>query len=302
MPELPEVETIKSGIEANLIGHRITDLHLRRQKLRYVIPYHLRENLINQTILNIRRRSKYLLIDLCSNNTVLIHFGMSGRVLIYSDLYRQIMEKEKIASTCSNLLEKFDICSVFNKHDHIIFLTDQKTILIYHDVRRFGFIDLIRTDQIENSKWLKKLGVEPLDNAFNADYLAQKLRNKTCSIKSALLDQRIIAGIGNIYASEALFNARIFPFQPACSLGSNEIKTLVKSIKYILQIAIKKGGSSLKDYVLTDGSLGFFQHDFQAYNRKGKACHTKACTANIIKQISNGRATYFCPICQKNKV
>jgi formamidopyrimidine-DNA glycosylase len=274
MPELPEVETIKSYIEPLLINRKFQKIEILNPNLRIKIPDELPQILINQKITNISRRAKYIIID-CSNNIkVIIHLGMTGKIRAYQD--------------------KFSV----NKHDHIIFSLNNKTKLIYNDVRKFGFITFEVKADIKEISFFAKLGIEPLSPEFNQKYFAKLCQKSSSEIKKFIMNQNYIVGIGNIYACEALFLSQINPQKPANSLTYKEQNLFVKNIKKILEDAISKGGSSIKDFQLVNGESGYFQNYFNVYGREKKPC--KICNTDLIRIQQSGRSTFYCGLCQKN--
>jgi formamidopyrimidine-DNA glycosylase len=292
MPELPEVETICRGLAKALVGARVVSVDARRPDLRTPLPPNLAARLKGRRIIKIRRRAKYILIDLDRGErgqraqseagigceTLILHLGMSGRMVI----------AHKPAKA--------------EKHDHLIFYFDNGVSVTFNDPRRFGLCDIAATDVLENNKLFRHLGIEPLEKNFTASWLAAKLRGKKTSLKAALLDQRLIVGVGNIYACEAMFYAVLNPKRRAGALKREEMGRLVPAIRKVLKAAISAGGSSLRDYVQADGELGYFQHHFAVYDREGKPC--KSCTCNVkktggVKRIAQGgRSTFYCPVKQ----
>ena len=275
MPELPEVETIKTSlINANIINGKITEIFRSQYKLRTASTLDLKE-LTNLTIKKISRRARYLMIELDNQTSLIIHLGMSGRLLLKTT-------------------------SPTTKHDHfalkINYQNDEKW-LIFNDPRRFGLIDLIDNQNIKQHQLLAKLGPEPLSADFNHQYLANKLANKNINIKTSLMDNQIVVGVGNIYANESLFLSKILPLRSSKSINDAEIKNLVKSIKFILNQAIANKGSSINDYVDADGNIGNFQNNFKVYGRMNQNCIK--CSNKIEKVIQNGRSSFFCQKCQK---
>ena len=270
MPELPEIETIRRGL-SSITNQKIQQIFRSDKKLRIDSDLDLKK-LINQNILSIYRQARYLLIDLSNQQTLILHLGMSGRI------------------TLSKNFDKL-------KHDHFACCLSSGEWLIYNDPRRFGFIDLITTESIKNHKMLKNLGVEPLSVDFNEKYLLEQLKNKTLNIKTALMDNKIVVGVGNIYINESLFDARISPLRNANSLNKNEIKKLVASIKKIIANAIEMGGSSISDYQNTRGELGFFQNLHKVYDRNNQKCFD--CDCNIERIVQNQRSSFYCKMCQK---
>ena len=266
MPELPEVQTTVQGLQI-LVNNEITKIKIYSTKLRYNIPKNIPKALKHNKIIKIYRVGKYIIVNLKGNNSLIFHLGMSGRLRIIKS-------------------SKF----VRKKHDHFILIT-KKNILIFNDVRKFGFIDLLKTKEIYKKYYILQLGMDALDKNLNVEYLQSKISKSIVPIKQILLNQRIIAGIGNIYANEILYDAKISPFVKGCSLNLIKIKRIIISIKKILKKAINSGGSTLKDYVSADGTLGNFQNKFKVYNREGK----KILGRKIRRKIQYGRSTFYCP-------
>jgi formamidopyrimidine-DNA glycosylase len=275
MPELPEVETVRRGLLPSLEGRRIARVVTRRPDLRVAFPPRFAERLTGQRVVSLSRRAKYILAELESGDILLLHLGMSGRVSVSAN------------------------GSGEGKHDHVIIETEDGARIVYTDHRRFGLMTLISPDERDTHKLLIGLGPEPLSPAFNARYLAKALKGKKTPIKAALLDQRIVAGLGNIYVCEALFRAGISPKRLAGSVTAARIGPLVKEIQQVLKDAIAAGGSTLRDYQHTDGELGYFQHAFQVYDRKGERCANRDCGGTIKRLVQSGRSTFFCPRCQR---
>lgn len=271
MPELPEVETVRKGLAPWLEGAKISDISVSQRQLRYPLPDNFESALIGSRIHKIHRRAKYLIFDMMGRG-FLVHLGMSGSM-------RTVSKSEAL-----------------QKHDHIVITTD-KARVVFHDPRRFGAMDLW-DDQFETHKWLKNLGPEPLGNNFSSDYLRTVCNAQSQSIKQILLDQNLIAGIGNIYASEALWRARIDPRRTAQTLKKDEIDQLVVAIRDVLNAAIISGGSSLKDHRKVNGELGYFQHQFDVYDRKGESCHRPKCEGLIHKITQSSRSSFLCELCQ----
>jgi len=293
MPELPEVETVRRGLARWVEGARIDDVKLNRADLRFPFPKGFAKALKGQTITTVGRRAKYLLFHLSGGMTWLSHLGMTGS---YRFAERSFKEPSRYYEP-----------SVDEKHDHVVLaLTHPKEgplTLIYSDARRFGFMDLF--DKEENSPYLADLGPEPLSNQFNAEEMAARFRGKTAPMKAALLDQRVVAGLGNIYASEALHRAHILPTRAAKTLvlksgkPSERLDLLATGVRDVLNEAIEAGGSTLRDFRSADGLSGYFQHHFAVYDREGEACPTPGCRGTIRRIVQSGRSTYFCPVCQK---
>ena len=279
MPELPEVETVMRGLRPVLEGKRITHALVNRGDLRWALPPHLAKRLTGSRVENFRRRGKYILMRLDGGDSVLIHLGMSGRMLV----------GHAGANTQT-------------KHEHLVIETADGGRVGFVDPRRFGSIDLVRTDAEENHKLLAGMGPEPLDDAFSAVSLSAALRDRRTPIKAALLDQSVIAGLGNIYVCEALFRAGISPLRLARSVPGARAARLVMEIKATLRETIAAGGSSLRDYVQPDGDLGYFQHAWKVYGREGEACSAcsgpPGCTG-IKRIVQSGRSTFCCPRVQR---
>jgi formamidopyrimidine-DNA glycosylase len=291
MPELPEVETVRLGLEAAVEGHRFTRVVARRPDLRKAFPPAFAERLTGRRVLKLRRRAKYLLVDLDNGDTLIVHLGMSGRLTIHG---------AKAAVKPGRFHNRTpDDGSGEGKHDHVVFETEEGTRIVFTDHRRFGLMDIAETNAIDQHALFKGLGPEPLDAAFTPAVLSTALKGKKTPIKSALLDQRVVAGIGNIYACEALFRARISPKRLAKTVAGLRCEKLVPAVKAVLTDAIKAGGSSLRDYARADGELGYFQHHFAVYDREGQPCPAKACKGTIKRIVQAGRSTFYCPSCQK---
>lgn len=281
MPELPEVETVKSGMAQVLEGAVFSDVDQRRPDLRVPFPEKLTDRLIGRRIETIARRAKYVLVYLDNRTVLVIHLGMSGRVLVMNDgrYYKP------------------------EKHDHLICGFEDGCKFVLNDPRRFGMVLLIHENEIGNYTAFSKMGPEPLGNEFSGTVLFEKLQGKKSPIKTVLLDQRVVAGLGNIYVCEALYYAGIDPQRPAESLSTDEAENLVSSIRNVLIRAIKAGGSSLKDYRTANGDLGYFQFSFAVYDREGGACPDCSCdvskTGGIKRIIQGGRSTFYCQEKQK---
>ncbi len=273
MPELPEVETICQGLRDKILNQTIIEVHhLTKHKLRQEIPVNIAQKITNSKIISIIRRAKYIQIFLDNAWVLLIHLGMSGKVLLKNKGYEH------------------------QKHDHFAFDLSDKAKVIYNDPRRFGLIALIKKDDLANHPLIKNLGIEPFDSEFNDDYLAKFLKRNQ-PIKLTLMDNKYIVGVGNIYASESLFLSKISPLRPSNSLASSEIKLLHEKIIEVLKTSIERGGSSLKDYASVSGEKGYFQNSFNVYGREGEAC--RICNNVIIKIKQGGRASFYCDQCQK---
>jgi formamidopyrimidine-DNA glycosylase len=283
MPELPEVETVKAGIAPVMVGHVIAQAQVNRPDLRWPFPDRMTERLTGQRVLGLRRRSKYILVDLESAETLLIHLGMSGRMLISGHMVGDFRHVHPAPA----------------KHDHVVFEMDSGVRITFNDARRFGAMDLMNTATQDDHWLIRDLGPEPLGNAFNETYLIERLKGRNTPIKSALLDQRIVSGLGNIYVCEVLFRAGIHPKRKAGQISAKRVTTLVPIIRQVLSEAIAAGGSSLRDYRQSDGELGYFQHVFQVYDREGQLCATLGCDRIIQRIVQSGRSSFFCPQCQR---
>jgi len=290
MPELPEVETVRMGLKPALEGHKFTHVETRRGNLRIPFPKGFAERLTGRKVKHIRRRAKYLLADLDNGETLVIHLGMSGRMGVYAE-----GKERKLGQY---VYQAAPAGAGSGKHDHVVMETNAPARIVFTDHRRFGLMTLVGTDKIDAHKLFKDIGIEPLSADFDAAFLAKALKRKKTPIKSALLDQTVIAGIGNIYACEALFRAGISPRRQAAKVPKTAIAPLVHAIKKVLEEAIAAGGSSLRDHKRVDGELGEFQHRFAVYDRAGEPCPRK--DGGTIKRITqSGRSTFYCPKCQK---
>lgn len=293
MPELPEVETVRKGLEPILVGNAFARVEQRRKDLRFPLPKHFAERLKGRTVEALDRRAKYLLARLDDGEVLVMHLGMTGRF--------SIDHANGEAETPGRFVHSQ---AGPPKHEHIVFHLGDGATIRYSDARRFGLMDLVSADGLSSYALFKGLGVEPLSSSFTPQWLATKLKGKATSIKAALIDQRLIAGLGNIYACEALFRARISPKRLAGTLATKtgkatqKTKALVDSVKAVLEDAIKSGGSSLRDYKRADGSLGEFQHRFKVYGREGKPCARKGCGGTVRRIVQGGRSTFYCPTCQ----
>ncbi len=283
MPELPEVETVRSGLAPVMEGQVIAQIDVNRPDLRWPFPDNMAGRLKGHRVLRLRRRSKYILADLSSDETLLIHLGMSGRMLISGDPLGQFAHNHPAPE----------------KHDHVVFYMENGARITFNDPRRFGAMDLMETATAETHKLLSVIGPEPLGNQFNEAYLVEKLKGRNTPMKSALLDQRIVAGLGNIYVCEALFRAGISPKRRAGAVSAQRIKALVPIIRSVLQDAIDAGGSSLRDFRQADGELGYFQHRFDVYDREGEVCRRLGCAGQVRRIVQSGRSSFYCTTCQR---
>ena len=279
MPELPEVETVRRGLQPHLEGRRIARLSLNRDGLRWKFPPDLVQTATGATVTGLRRRSKYVLLDLDREASILIHLGMSGRMLIegagVGDFHRDP--------------------SILPRHDHVVFETDEGTRITLNDARRFGMVDLIRG----SSPLLDVLGPEPLEDSFTGAVLSAAFEGRRAPVKAALLDQGVVAGLGNIYVSESLHRAGIDPRRAAGRIGRARLDALVGHIRDVLSEAIAAGGSSLRDHRQATGELGYFQHSFRVYDREGAPCPRPGCTGTIHRIVQSGRSSFWCPSCQR---
>lgn len=282
MPELPEVETVRRGLAPAMEGRRIAAAEVRRDGLRWPFPPRLAERLTGARVLSLRRRSKYILADLDTGETALLHLGMSGRVTVGAAMVGAFHhDTGRLAA-----------------HDHVVLTMEDGARITLNDPRRFGALDLVATEAVAAHPLLAGLGPEPLGNAFHAAHLAARFQGRRAPVKAALLDQRNVAGLGNIYVCEALFRAGIHPARAAGRIGAARLDRLVAAIRQVLTEAIEAGGSSLRDYRQADGALGYFQHDFKVYDREGAPCVSPGCTGRVRRIVQSGRSTWFCPRCQ----
>ena len=283
MPELPEVETVRRGLAPVMEGAVIKQADVNRPDLRWPFPERMAARLTGQMVSRLRRRSKYILADLEGGETLLIHLGMSGRMLISGDPLGQFVHDHPPAE----------------KHDHVVLHMGNGARITFNDPRRFGAMDMFVTESAKTHPLLAAIGPEPLGNSFHEAYLADALANRAMPMKSALLDQKIIAGLGNIYVCEALYRSQIHPTRPAKRVSKQRISRLVPVIREVLQDAINAGGSSLRDFRQADGELGYFQHSFDVYGREGEPCRAKGCASTIRRIMQSGRSTFYCPTCQR---
>ncbi|MBE6450594.1 MAG: bifunctional DNA-formamidopyrimidine glycosylase/DNA-(apurinic or apyrimidinic site) lyase [Alphaproteobacteria bacterium] len=279
MPELPEVETIKRALDKVIKGAKISDTKVFCRKFRVPIPDCFEQKTICATITDIKRIAKYIVLELDNKHSIIWHLGMSGKIKICESVPQDLQ-----------------------KHDHAVFYTD-KGVIIFNDARRFGMLDIVESAKLNEHFAFKNLGIDPFDEKLTADYLKQKLKNKKTPVKVALLDQSVINGIGNIYASEALYSAKISPLRESYTLSLAECESLIEAIKETLTKAIKAGGSTLRDYAKPDGSTGYFQDEHCVYNKTGQACPNCSCnlktTKGIKKIVQAGRSTFYCQTLQK---
>jgi len=293
MPELPEVETVRRGLQPVMEGAKIVKAEARRKDLRFPFQKDFVARLTGQTVTGLGRRAKYLLADLGSGDVLLMHLGMSGS-------FRVVKDDEQRGPGKFHHPRNED-----RVHDHVVFHMSSGASVIFNDPRRFGYMKIIARKALGDEPLLNGLGPEPLGNEFDAKMLAQSCANKKTSLKAALLDQRMVAGLGNIYVCEALYRSQLSPRRLAATLATKKgeptdhARRLVNAIHAVLNQAIKAGGSSLRDHRQTTGELGYFQHSFQVYDREGEKCQTAGCSGIVRRFSQNGRSTFWCPKCQK---
>ncbi len=297
MPELPEVETVRRGLEPVMQGARFDTVEARRGDLRWPLPKDFASRLEGQTVTGLGRRAKYLLADLSSGEVLLMHLGMSGSFRVAHAVSHGRGERTPG--------KYYHERTQHLTHDHVVFHMSNGARIAFNDPRRFGSMKLVARAALEQEPLLRALGPEPLGNAFDAAMLARACAGKKTSLKAALSDQRVVAGLGNIYVCEALWRARLSPKRRASTIATrggepNErARTLVQGIRDVLNDAIAAGGSSLRDHRRTDGELGLFQHHFAVYDREGERCPRRGCGGTIRRIVQGGRSTFFCPVCQQ---
>jgi formamidopyrimidine-DNA glycosylase len=301
MPELPEVETVRRGLQPVMEGSKILKVEARRKDLRFPFQKDFAARLTGQTVTGLGRRAKYLMADLGSGDVLVMHLGMSGSFRVLKDEEQEAPGKFHHPRADSRA------------HDHVVFRMSSGATVVFNDPRRFGYMKIIARGAIEDEPLLRGLGPEPLGNEFDAKMLARACVNKKTSLKAALLDQRVVAGLGNIYVCEALHRSHLSPRRLAATLATkagsrkgiaggeptDHARRLVDAIHAVLNQAIKAGGSSLRDHRQTSGELGYFQHSFQVYDRDGEKCQTPGCGGLVRRFTQNGRSTFWCPKCQK---
>ena len=283
MPELPEVETVRMGLIPAMQGRAVARAEVRREGLRWPFPERMAERLSGARVQGLRRRSKYLLLDLDTEETLLVHLGMSGRLTVSGAPLGQFVHAHPPAE----------------KHDHVVLHMEDGARVTFNDARRFGAMDLLPTGGEDAHPLLARLGPEPLGNAFHAAALANAFHGRRTPVKAALLDQRIVAGLGNIYVCEALHRAGIAPTRAAGRISRARLERLVPIVRDVLREAIAAGGSSLRDHRQATGELGYFQHSFAAYGREGAPCRSDGCGGIIRRIVQSGRSTFHCPRCQR---
>ncbi|MBS7697071.1 MULTISPECIES: bifunctional DNA-formamidopyrimidine glycosylase/DNA-(apurinic or apyrimidinic site) lyase [unclassified Chelatococcus] len=293
MPELPEVETVRRGLEPAMVGVVITSVEQRRPNLRFPFPEHFPDRLRGQSVLGLGRRAKYLLADLSSGDVLIMHLGMSGRFLIEAKDGRAMPGAYHHQAGGDR------------RHDHVVFHLSNRLTITYNDARRFGFMVLVPRADLLQHPLIAKLGVEPLGNELDAELLARLMAGRQAPLKAALMDQGLISGLGNIYVCEALHRAGLSPARAAGSLVTAAgrptagAKRLATAIREVLSEAVAAGGSSLRDYAQPNGSLGYFQHGFRVYDREQDPCPTPGCRGTISRMTQAGRSTFFCASCQR---
>ncbi len=293
MPELPEVETVRRGLEPAMAGQRLIAVEQRRKDLRFPFPARFKERLEGQRVTGLSRRAKYLVLHLSSEEALIMHLGMSGRFTV------------EMGDKTSKPGDFHYETTGTSPHDHIVFHLENGARITYNDPRRFGFMDLVPSASLSESKHFKAMGIEPLGNELDGPLIQTLFTDKKAPLKAALLDQRLIAGLGNIYVCEALHRSGLSPKRLAGTLSTNrgnmkgKAELLAATIRDVLTEAVQAGGSSLRDYAQTDGSLGYFQHRFRVYDREGEKCPTGSCSGAIERIVQSGRSTFYCRTCQK---
>jgi formamidopyrimidine-DNA glycosylase len=296
MPELPEVETVRRGLVPVMEGAHFAKVEQRRPDLRFPFPKDFAKRLKGRKVERLDRRAKYLMVWLDGGEVLAMHLGMSGRFIIENGAgksHRKILG-EFVEQTGED-----------SKHDHLILTMSNGAIIRYNDARRFGYMTLIEADKLDEHPLFHGLGIEPLGEAMTPEFLAARGKGRKQPLKAFLLDQRVLAGIGNIYACEMLHRAKLMPDRPASVLAlpsgapSAAAKRLAPAVREVLEDALEAGGSSLRDYRKADGSLGYFQHRFCVYGREGEPCPRKGCGGTVTRKVQSGRSTFYCPVCQK---
>jgi formamidopyrimidine-DNA glycosylase len=302
MPELPEVETVRRGLAPVLEGRRLTRVDLRRPDLRVPFTEGFVQVLTGQRVEALERRAKYLLMKMGNGWTAIIHLGMSGRFLVAppGDAATDAIDSVKAGTTAAVTVGEFvHAAAQPGTHDHVIFETEDGARIVYSDHRRFGLMVTCETEKLAEHALLSGIGMEPLSDDLTAAWLGDRLCTKHTPVKAALLDQKIVAGLGNIYVCEALWRARISPRRMAYSIPGKRAERLVPAIKDVLAAAIEAGGSTLRDYAQANGDLGYFQHSFDVYGREGEPCRRAGCAGTVGRIVQSNRSTFFCPKCQR---
>ena len=283
MPELPEVETVRRGLAPSMEGVRIARAEVNRPDLRWPFPPDMAARLTGRRVERLRRRSKYILADLDSGETLLIHLGMSGRMLVSGDPLGQFVHDHPAPE----------------KHDHVVLHMENGARITFNDPRRFGAMDLLETARAEDHRLLHLLGPEPFGNDFHEAHLVAAFHRRMSPVKSVLLDQKVVSGLGNIYVCETLYRAKIHPARKAARIGAARVRALVPIIREVLSEAIEAGGSSLRDFRQADGELGYFQHSFDVYGREGAPCRAPGCEGSVRRIVQSGRSSFYCAQCQR---
>ena len=286
MPELPEIEIVKRSLFKMINNAKIVDIKINNKNLRYTIPNTFSKDLIGEKVIRISRRSKYLIFHF-RTKLLLAHLGMSGKLLVKRNYDSQIFKTSFYYDLNTN-----------QKHNHIYFKLNNNQVLIYNDVRRFGFFKIFYNKNLNTIPFIKRLGVEPLNTEFDENYFYNYIKNKNKSIKNLLMDQNFISGLGNIYSNEVLFISKIHPLKICRNLKKNKIRTLILNIKKILKDSISKGGSSIKDFINSEGKSGTFQQYFRVYGKQNEDCSRNSCSGKIKKISVSNRSTYYCNKCQ----
>jgi len=296
MPELPEVETVRRGLAPVLVGHSFKRVEQRRADLRFPLPQNFGARLRGRKVVSLERRGKYLIAHLSGGEVLLMHLGMSGRFTVHVPAKPGKTAGGRVSTAQSHANPK---------HDHVVFHMEQGAVVTYNDPRRFGFMLLIPAPELAHHPLMQGLGVEPLGPELTPDYLARRAAGKAVDLKAFLSDQRIVAGLGNIYVCEALFRAGLAPTRPAANLARKDgrprehARRLAGALRAVLKDAVAAGGSSLRDYRRADGALGEFQHAFTVYDREDQACVRPGCRGTVRRIVQGGRATFLCPKCQR---
>ncbi|WP_439495568.1 bifunctional DNA-formamidopyrimidine glycosylase/DNA-(apurinic or apyrimidinic site) lyase [Bosea sp. (in: a-proteobacteria)] len=296
MPELPEVETVRRGLEPAMLGQVLASVEQRRPDLRFPLPERFAERLTGRKVESLSRRAKYLIADLDDGQALVMHLGMSGRFIV-----------EAPGTPPTEPGSYYNEIGRHLQHDHVVFHLGSGARVTYNDVRRFGFMDLLPRAGLEASKHFAGMGIEPLGNALSGETLAELFAGKLAPLKAALLDQRLVAGLGNIYVCEALFRAGLHPEAAAGSIATSTGRpreaahALARIIREVLEEAVAAGGSTLRDFAHADGSLGYFQHRFRVYDREGDPCVTPGCGHLVKRLVQSGRSTFYCESCQKRR-
>lgn len=283
MPELPEVETVRRGLAPHLVGAKLAQVEQRRPDLRFPLPERFAARLAGATVISLERRAKYLRAGLDTGETLVCHLGMTGRFLVEDTAPGRFVHA----------------AGDDPKHTHIVLRTEAGVTVSFNDARRFGYMDLITTEALERHAWFANLGPEPLGPGFGPQVLADAFAGRRQSVKATLLDQRVVAGLGNIYVCEALHRSALHPERPAGDVTPAKLKRLAREIVATLEEAIAAGGSTLRDYRHADGALGYFQHAFKVYGRQDEPCVKPRCGGTVGRVVQSGRSSFFCPICQR---